>query len=147
MMDNSFAYSEVLEVLSYMEEKYVDKVPKKLIEFFKDNSSKNYTKHINPNEDLKKQKLSKKTLDILALINLKYWTNNKEHKQRLIKQYNENEKRIQDERTAKYNTENLFKSKNTKQFNNSNEVALIEKKASFFIRIINKFKSVLKKIK
>lgn len=147
MMDNSFAYSEVLEVLNNMDKKYVNKIPKKLMDYFNDNSSDNYIKHINPNVDLKEQKLSKKTLDILALINLKYWTKSEEHRKRLLKQYSENEKKLQEERKKKYNTEDLFKNKNTKQFNNPNEVALIEKKESFITKIINKFKSIFRKIK
>lgn len=142
MMDNSFAYSEVLEVLSNMDKKYVNKIPKKLIDYFDVNSSENYIKHINPNVDLKEQKLSKKTLDILALINLKYWTKSEEHRKRLLKQYSDNEKKLQEERVIKYNTKDLFKNKNINQFNNSNEVALIEKKESFITKIINKFRSI-----
>jgi len=144
MMDNSFAYSEVLEVLNNMDKKYVNKIPKKLIDYFNDNSSDNYIKHIDPNVDLKEQKLNKKTLDILALINLKYWTKNEEHRKRLLKQYSDNEKKLQKERSIKYNSEELFK--NNKQINNSAEVALIEKKESFITRIINIFKSIFKKI-
>ena len=147
MMDNSFAYSEVLEVLDNMDKKYVNKIPKKLIDYFNDNSSDNYIKHIDPNVDLKEQELSKKTLDILALINLKYWTKNEEHRKRLIKQYSDNEKILQEERAIKYNTEDLFKNKNIKQFDNPNNVALIERKESFITKIINKFKSIFSKIK
>lgn len=145
MMDNSFAYSEVLEILNNMDKKYVNKIPKKLIDYFNDNSSDNYIKHIDPNVDLKEQKLSKKTLDILALINLKYWTKSEEHRKRLLKQYSENEKNLQKERAKKYNTDDLFKNNNTKKFNNTNEVALIERKASLITRFINKIKSIIKK--
>lgn len=145
MMDNSFAYSEVLEILNNMDKKYVNKIPKKLIDYFNDNSSDNYIKHIDLNVDLKEQKLSKKTLDILALINLKYWTKSEEHRKRLLKQYSENEKNLQKERAKKYNTDDLFKNNNTKQFNNTNEFALIEKKTSLITRFINKIKSIIKK--
>lgn len=145
MIEDSFAYSEVLEVLNNMDKKYVNKIPKKLIDYFNDNSSDNYIKHIDPNVDLKEQKLSKKTLDILALINLKYWTRNEEHRKKLLKQYSENEKRFQEEKAKKYDPDNLFKNKNTEQLHNQDKLSLIEKKESFITKIINKIKKILKK--
>lgn len=95
MMDNGYAYSEVLEVLNSMDKKYIDKIPVKLIEHFKANSNGNYESHLKLGVPLKEQKLSKKTLDILALLNLKYWTKNEEHVERLLKQYRENGKKQQ----------------------------------------------------
>ena len=36
------SYTEVLTILNYMETEYQEKIPKKLIEFFKRNSAKDY---------------------------------------------------------------------------------------------------------
>ena len=45
MSDNSYAYAEILEILDNMSEIYVKKIPNRLIEYFKENASKN-TKNI-----------------------------------------------------------------------------------------------------
>ncbi len=74
-MENSYAYAETLDVLNCMEKTYIDKIPKKLIEFFEANASKDYDKHIIRCIDLKYQNLNRQTLVILAMINNKYWSN------------------------------------------------------------------------
>ena len=40
------AYAEIIEILNNIEEKYKEKLPNKLIDFFKENSAKNYEEHI-----------------------------------------------------------------------------------------------------
>ena len=84
MMNNSYVYSEVLEVLDNMEQKYVNNIPNKFIELLKMNASSDYIKHINPSIPLQKQNLNKMTLNILAIINLKYWVKDEEHKKEFI---------------------------------------------------------------
>ena len=95
MMNNSYVYSEVLEVLDNMEQKYVNNIPNKFIELLKKNASSDYIKHINPSIPLQKQNLNKMTLNILAIINLKYWVNDEEHKKELLEKYKQNNKRIE----------------------------------------------------
>lgn len=85
MENNSYAYAEVLDVLENMDEIYVNKIPSKLIQYLKANASKKYKKHILPYKALTKQNLNRKTLVILAMINLKYWTKSPEHKKYLLK--------------------------------------------------------------
>lgn len=141
MMDNNYAYSEVLDILSNMDEKYVNKIPKRLIEYFNDNSSGSYKKHINPYIDLKEQNLSKKTLNILALINLKYWTKNEKHKQELLKQYRRNEENLKKiNGLDKVKTEGEMFRKDFIQENKSLEIikqkeSILKKIKKFFINI------------
>ena len=90
-MNSSFAYAEVLEILDNMDSMYVNKIPEKFRLFLKNNASKNYQNHIEPDKDLQGQVLSPKTLSILALINLKFWVESEEHKQRLLTRYKEND--------------------------------------------------------
>lgn len=134
MMDNGYAYSEVLDILSNMDEKYVNKIPKRLIEYFNKNSSGSYKKHIEPGIDFKKQNLSKRTLNILALINLKYWTKDEEHKKMLLKKYRENEenfKRINGIDNVKTG-EKMFKGEIIEE---NKSLEIVSKKESIFIKI------------
>ena len=66
------AYSEVLEVLRHMNKIYVDKIPKKLIMFFYDNCSLDYDFRMT--KPIGEEKLKDKTLDLLAILNMNYWS-------------------------------------------------------------------------
>ena len=140
------SYTEVLTILNYMEIEYQEKIPKKLIEFFKRNSAKDYKFDIDLAIPLKEQKLKAKTLSLLAMLNLNYWCENEEEKQELMKKYSENEKKYQEELREKYNPDNIFKKRNQENKIEENiiqnEVALVEYKEPIFRRFINKIKSI-----
>ena len=105
------AYVEVLEALSHMDNKYVDKVPLKLREFFKNNASNEYRFHIDLSVPLEEYKFKEITLNVLAMLNLNYWCESEEHKKELLNQYYQNELKNQEKLREKYNTDNLFKKK------------------------------------
>ena len=107
------AYVEVLEVLRHMELKYVEKVPKKLRDFFERNCSKEYEFHLDNDIPFEEQNLKETTINILAMINYNYWCEDEEHKKYLLNKYNENEIRYQEELMEKYSRDNLFKRDNT----------------------------------
>ena len=148
-MENNLskAYSEVLEILSYMEQKYIDMIPKKLLDLFNAEKDKNYKININPKIPLTEQKLQRKTLALLAMLNLHYWCESEEEKQELLKLYAENDKKKEEELREKYNPDNLFKKKETnKSVENENNTAIIEyKKENFFKKVLNKIMSLFRK--
>lgn len=139
------AYVEVIEVLKYMDDKYVDKIPKKLRDFFEENSSKDYVFHLNTNKPLNEQNLKQKTLCILEMLNLSYWCESEEAKKILLEKYYEEEKLYQQELREKYNPDNIFKKQHKdnkiEEKNTAGEVAIIEYKESIFKKIVNKIKS------
>ena len=112
------AYVEILEVLKHMEPKYVEKLPKKLIEFFHSNASKEYTFKINNNIPFEEQQFKKSTISILAMLNYNYWCEDEEHKKYLLNKYNENEIKYQQMLMEKYSKDNLFKRDNNNSNNN-----------------------------
>ena len=103
------AYVEVLEVLKYMDFKYVEKIPVKLRKFFYDNASKDYKFELDQTIPFEDQKLSENTINILAMLNYNYWCEDEEHKKYLLNKYNENEIKYQKMLMEKYSTDNLFK--------------------------------------
>lgn len=118
--DHKEAYVEVLEVLKHMDSKYVEKVPRKLREFFERNSSKEYQFHLDKTIPFEEQKLKDTTINILAMINYNYWCEDEEHKKYLLNKYNENEIRYQEELMEKYSRDNLFKRESTVSSNQQN---------------------------
>lgn len=128
-------YVEVLEVLKYMEPKYIKKVPKKMIENFKQNKDNNYKIIINPKIPLKNQKLMKGTLEILALLNLKYWCENEEERQRLIEKYKQNDIKYQN----MYDIEKMFEKRKKQEKN-----VVQYQKIKWYNKILEKIKKILK---
>jgi len=110
----SKAYAEVDKVLTFMENKYVEKIPVKMREMFKNEKLEGYNPIINPKIPLDEQNLQKRTLAILAMLNLNYWCESEKEKQELISLYAENDKKREEELRERYNPDNLFKKKEDK---------------------------------
>ena len=149
-MENSLskAYAEVLLILSYMEQKYIDMIPKKLLELFNEEKDKNYQPNINPNISLAEQNLQRKTLTLLAMLNLNYWCKDKKEKEEMLKIYSENDKKIKAEMREIYNLDNIFKKKEKGEQNNAvkqENTELIEyKEQNIFKKILNKIMKFFK---
>lgn len=147
-MDNSsFAYSEVCTILNMLEDEYKERVPKNVMDFFEEERDKEYNPIIDVNIPLEKQNLKRKTLVLLAILNLNYWCDSEEEKQEILDSFAKNEelKRLKEkELTENYNINNLFnKIENTE---NKTEVSLIEyKKQNFIQKIISKIKSLFRR--
>lgn len=142
MINKGYACAETLDVLQNIDEIYVKKIPTKFIEMLRKNASKQYVKHINPNINIQEQKLSKDTLNILAIINLKYWVNDEEHKKWLLKQYKKNGK-INNNITENIEINEIFTKKNEVTREKKNEFIMVRKE-KLLKRIVNKIKSLFK---
>lgn len=144
----SIAYAEVYEILSFMEQKYIDKIPLKLMELFREEKLKDYKPNIEPTIPLNEQKLQKKTLVILAMLNLNYWCEDENEKKELIKLYAENDKR-KEELREKYNPDNLFKKKEKivedNKINQENTQLIEYKEQNIFKKILSKIMKLFKK--
>ena len=141
------AYSEVCVVLEKMPNEYISKIPKKIIKLFETERLTNYEPNINKSNPLDKNKLSKKAMVIIAMLNYQYWCPNKKVKDDLYKTYLSNNDKYQREIEKKYSVDNLFKNKNniTQVYNEVENVAMVEYKESVFKRIINKIKNIFHK--
>ena len=138
------AYAEVDKILSFMGFRYVEKVPKKMRDMFKNEKLQEYEPNIDKNIPLEEQKLERKTIAILAMLNLNYWCENEEEKQELIKAYSNNDKKRNEEIRERYNPDNIFKNKHKeKEIEQITEeiTAIVEYKEENFIKkLLNKIK-------
>ena len=150
-MENSLskAYAEVLLILSYMEQKYADMIPKKLLELFNEEKDQNYQPDINPKISLAEQNLQRKTLALLAMLNLNYWCKDESEKQEMLKMYAKNDKKIEAEMRERYNPDNLFKTRKKVEQNDEakeESTEIIEyKEQNIFKKILNKIMKFFKK--
>ncbi len=143
------AYAEVDVILSLMENTYVEKIPKSMIELFKKEKLQGYKPNINPKIPLDEQNLQKKTYAILAMLNLNYWCENEKEKQKLLALYSENDKKREAELRKKYNPDNLFNVKELHEVKLEDEIqnntSLIKyEEKSLIKRIINRIMSFFK---
>lgn len=136
------AYAEICEVLQYMPEEYLKKIPKKIIKLFQTAKLENCEVNINKSNPLDKNYLSRETMVIIATLNYQYWCPNQEVKKDLNKIYNANNQKYQKEIEERYNPDNLFKNRRTKESNDKEkDQALVEYKEKTFIqRILDKIK-------
>ena len=116
MISNEFAEAsaELNIIFQYAPNEYVEKIPRRLREFFIKVESKTYHPTINPNKTLEEQNIKEKTKDLIAIIYRNYWCNEEERKE-LDQKIIENDKKYEEELREKYNPDNIFKNKQHKE--------------------------------
>lgn len=134
--NDEIVYAEIDAILNLMDEKYVNKIPEKLKNIFKEEKKFDYKPVIDTQKALNEQELQKGTLVILAMLCLNYWCDSEEEKQELIKAYSENERKNEAEIREKYNPDNLFK----KREEISANTQMIEYHEGVLTKIWNKIK-------
>lgn len=107
-LDDIRAYAEVDYIINHMNEKYREKVPEKMLNFFRDYKDPNFEVKVDPYVPLQKQGLKRYTLEILALFHLKYWCEDEERKKELYGLMLENQERLESQMREKYSVEKLF---------------------------------------
>jgi len=69
-------YSEIYEILSYMNKSIVMKVPIEILEIIKESRNLNYISKINKEDLFNLNNISKDTLNLLAWLDVNYWMDN-----------------------------------------------------------------------
>lgn len=107
-LDDIRAYAEVDYIINHMNEKYREKVPQKMLNFFRDYKDPNYVVKVNPYVPLQNQGLQRYTLEIIALFHLKYWCEDEKRKQELYDLMVRNQEKLEEQMREKYSVEKLF---------------------------------------
>lgn len=142
------AYTEVCEVLQYMPDEYVKKIPEKLVKLFQNGKLDSYKVKIDESNPLDKSCLSKEAIVIIAILNYQYWCPNAKIKNNLYQMYLSNNEKYQKEIREKYNPDNLFKKKekDKKPSESIEELSMVEyKKQSFLQKILGKIAKFFKR--
>ena len=121
----SMAYAEVLEILKYLPESELKKIPKEEIKFLENNMDKNYKFEIDPEKKLEEHNISRKANAILIVYFKKYFTNDAQ-RQKLNEILTRNQQIVENEARKKYNPEDIFKKNSNEDLEN-----VSEKRATF----------------
>ena len=100
------SYSEVLEVLRHMQNKYVQMIPKKVIMFFYDNCSLEY--EFTMDKPLGEVELKENTLNLLALLDANYWSKTMSNDDIITKFAELSDSNLQKKLNAQLEQENAF---------------------------------------
>jgi len=134
------SYAEIDSFLKCISDSERDKIPHKLQEFFYMEKDKNYNKEISKDIPISEQDLRKETLNIIAMLNLKFWCEDETEKERLRKVYIENGNKLKREKIVN-NSKTVIKKEMSKEthtsmtlVNPSAKKTIFDKIKSFFIR-------------
>ena len=143
-MINEISFSEAYDIILHMDKELVKKIPENFIKFVEQNKAEDYKTNIDYNKSINQQELQKGTRVILSIIYRDYLCSS-EKKKELMKNDEDELKRIEQELREKYNPDNLFKKK--EKIEETTEcVEIIEyKEENFLIKLIKKFISFFKR--
>ncbi len=143
-IEYSEAIVEVLEILQYSDDNIIEKIPKKLIEFWQKNKSTTYKPKLDHNKSINEMDLKKKTKSIISMIYLNYLCDDEEKNNiRLI--LKDNEEKYQQELIEKYNPDIILKKYNQKQELAENVVATNMSMVEYREPIFKKFINIIKR--
>lgn len=143
------AYTEVLEILKHIPQEEFDRIPKSEIQFYEDNCDKSYKYEYNQNITVDKQIISREANTVIVAIYMNYFANEKQKGiiEKILKQ---NSIEAEKSKAEKYDIDKIFeknKEQNVADKSNSDNLPVdISKKESFITKIINKIKSLFKKV-
>ena len=144
MIDYNKRLVEVSEILNHLKKSDYDKIPKEVIDVIEKNKDKEYIWKYDETKDLKNQNVSKDTIAILSYINMQYLLN--EEQRKFVQEiFNENQKKLENLKKDKYNSDNLFKDKQINlDTSKTSELSISKYKESIFIIFLNWLKQIKK---
>ncbi len=147
MEDNySKAYKEVIEILNFVPQESVDKIPQTMLDTFKAKMDNNYDFKVDISKSFEEQNLLDETKAIFANIFRDYWATPYQ-KERIEAKEKYDRQKMEEEKKAKYNPDDIFNKRNKVNIEQKIEETatnlLIEvKKEKFYEKIISFFKKI-----
>lgn len=140
---NKQALSEVYDIIYHMEKELYNKIPRQFLYFIKENKDNNYVVTIDYSKSINEQELLQQTRIILSLLYRDYLCPEEERLALIEKDKKELEE-IENEIKDAYNPDNMFKNKKILE-NYNNNLPIEVKRKSFFDKIIEFIKNIIKK--
>ena len=142
--DYARAYTEIIEILKYVPDEDVQKIPESEIEFYKKNMDNDYDYRLDMTKELEEQEISDITKAIFANIFRDYWATSNQKERIEEKEKHELEK-LEEEKREKYNPNNIFKNKQEEILEVKSNLPVEIKKETFFKKLISFIKRLFNK--
>ena len=134
---------QVDEVLGFLSEDDLAKIPKNIISAIKTHKNKDYVWEYDINKSLEEQNLSRNTIAILSYLNMEYLLNDKQ-KEFMVKVHESNEIKLEQEKEKKYNSNEIFKKQQKKEETPEEKSLLVINKEKWYKKIIPFIRSFFK---
>jgi len=141
----AMAYTEVVEILKYVPDEDVAKIPKEKLDFYRINMDNDYNYKLDMTKEFEEQEMSDITKAILANIFREYWATPYQ-KERIEAKEKYDLEKLEEEKREKYNSDNLFKNKQETTVVENTNLPVEVKKETFFKKLISFIKRVFNKI-
>ena len=143
----AMAYTEVIEILKYVPNEDIQKIPEEKLEFYKNNMDNEYNYKLDMTKEFNHQEISSITKAILANIFRDYWATPYQKERIKAKEKFDLEK-LEEEKRKIYNPNNIFNDRKEEQHEDvGNSGYPVEiKKEVFFKKLISYIKGLFKKI-
>ena len=105
-MINSMVYSEVYEILKYMDKQVVMKIPIDVLNNIKKNRDIDYKTKINPKDLFNPNNVLPMTMVVMNFIDINYWMDESK-KRKIINDFHNKEMKLDEQKRLKYNP-NIF---------------------------------------
>ena len=136
------AYKEVIEILKYVPEKSVNKIPQTMLDTFRAKMDKEYNFIVDINKTFEEQELLEETKAILANIFRDYWATPYQ-KERIEAKEEYDRQQIEKMKQEKYNPNDIFKTRKMQiNDNNISNLPMEVKKEKFYQKIISWLKKI-----
>lgn len=140
MEDNyAKAYKEIVEILKYVPEESVNKIPKEMRDMFEAKQLKTYNFQIDIEKTFEEQEILEETKAILANIFRDYWATEYQ-RERILEKEKYDLKKLEIEKANRYNTD-VFLVRNIKEKPQVTNNLPVKYKEKFYQKILDFFKS------
>ena len=143
LISDKDVYSEVYSVLNLLGDYFIEKIPVDTYKMIKEKRNKDYNPIYNLNISLDKQKISRRSLSVIALFDVNYWSGI-ERKSILKEMFKQNGIQRQNELSEKYKTEDMFQTI-VRENKNTGEEIIVKEEKNIFYKILDKIKNLFKK--
>ena len=140
----AIAYKEVITILRYVPKSDVDKIPQEKLEFYKSNMDKDYKYKIDETKQFEEQEMSDITKAVLANIFKDYWATPYQ-KERIKAKEEYDLQKIEEEKSKKYNPNNIFKDKQVNKIITATNLPIEVKRENFFKKLVKIVKNIINK--
>jgi len=140
------AYTEVIEILKYVPNEEVKKIPKEKLDFYNSNMDNEYNYKIDMTKEFEEQEMSEITKAILANIFRNYWATPYQ-KERIEAKEKYDLEKLEEEKREEYNTDNIFKNKQHEMIVGNRNLPAEIKKKSFLKKLVNFIRNLISKNK
>lgn len=137
----AMAYTEVIEILKYVPDEDVEKIPEEKLEFYKTNMDREYHYKLDMNKEFEEQEMSNITKAVLANIFRDYWATPYQKERIKAKEKYDLEK-LEEEKREKYNPDNIFKSQKFEQAVEDSKLPIEIKKETFLKKLLKFIKNM-----